>query len=422
MENDQEDMDVEESGQASSDVDLDEGGEASLNPEKNFIHTNDRLRFHSETPSSESDKEEEQMVENDTKSNGVKIVSMNGDASPIQQQRSRSRSVEKKRRSPPRPNIRERSEEYAFNDEKNSKPSTSVPAKNPREEEHWRSRRSDRERIGSRGIRKIWGHSPSHNDLEEVFNLHEEAERKAALDPNVFTDKSKKRDSRSSSKKRKRERSSERHRRSESSEGSVSSRSESPKHKKKKKKHKKEEKKKKEKHKKEKKRKKHHSKSENKESGEEEWVELTKELREKEAKKTRDEEAMIIGPQIPEHLLQRSNSPTYDGKLAAEERKNMLRGEAAAMAAYAAQGKRIPRRGEIGLSSSEISEFEKVGYVMSGTRHKSMEATRLRKENQILTAEEKRLLNTFTQEQRKEKEETVFKQFQELISSKKSKS
>uniref|UniRef100_A0A183U7U4 Nkap_C domain-containing protein n=1 Tax=Toxocara canis TaxID=6265 RepID=A0A183U7U4_TOXCA len=63
--------------------------------------------------------------------------------------------------------------------------------------------------------------------------------------------------------------------------------------------------------------------------------------------------------------------------------KDMLRGEAAAMAAYIAQGKRIPRRGEIGLSSAEISEFEKIGYVMSGTRHKSMEATRLRKENQV---------------------------------------
>src|SRR4051812_42457617 len=101
------------------------------------------------------------------------------------------------------------------------------------------------------------------------------------------------------------------------------------------------------------------------------------------------------------------------------ERKNMLKGEAAAYAAYAAQGKRIPRRGEIGLSSSEISEFESVGYVMSGTRHKAMEATRLRKENQILTAEEKRLLNTFTHEHRQSKEETVLNQFKELIASKK---
>lgn len=94
----------------------------------------------------------------------------------------------------------------------------------------------------------------------------------------------------------------------------------------------------------------------------------------------------------------------------------MLRGEAAAMAAYAAQGKRIPRRGEIGLSSEEISVFESQGYVMSGTRHKAMEATRLRKENQILTAEEKRLLSTFTDEQRAKREDTVLKQFRDLIS------
>lgn len=62
----------------------------------------------------------------------------------------------------------------------------------------------------------------------------------------------------------------------------------------------------------------------------------------------------------------------------------MLRGEAAAMAAYAAQGKRIPRRGEIGLTSEEIAIYEVAGYVMSGTRHKAMEATRLRKENQVI--------------------------------------
>ncbi|VDK46863.1 unnamed protein product [Gongylonema pulchrum] len=99
----------------------------------------------------------------------------------------------------------------------------------------------------------------------------------------------------------------------------------------------------------------------------------------------------------------------------------MLRGEAAAMASYIAQGKRIPRRGEIGLSSAEISEYEKIGYVMSGTRHKSMEATRLRKENQVMTAEEKRLLSGFTHDERKKKEEIVLQQFKSFIESKKSK-
>ena len=99
----------------------------------------------------------------------------------------------------------------------------------------------------------------------------------------------------------------------------------------------------------------------------------------------------------------------------------MLRGEAESMAAYYAQGKRIPRRGEIGLSSEEISTFEKAGYVMSGTRHKAMEATRLRKENQIMTAEEKRMLSGFTHEQRKQKEDVVLQRMRTLIDSKKSK-
>ena len=38
------------------------------------------------------------------------------------------------------------------------------------------------------------------------------------------------------------------------------------------------------------------------------------------------------------------------------------------MAAYIAEGKRIPRRGEIGLTSDEIQAYEKIGYVMSGSR------------------------------------------------------
>lgn len=48
--------------------------------------------------------------------------------------------------------------------------------------------------------------------------------------------------------------------------------------------------------------------------------------------------------------------------------KALLPGEGAAMAAYVAEGKRIPRRGEIGLTSEEIAAYESVGYVMSGSR------------------------------------------------------
>lgn len=46
----------------------------------------------------------------------------------------------------------------------------------------------------------------------------------------------------------------------------------------------------------------------------------------------------------------------------------LLPGEGAAMAAFVAEGKRIPRRGEIGLTSEEIAAYESVGYVMSGSR------------------------------------------------------
>lgn len=51
---------------------------------------------------------------------------------------------------------------------------------------------------------------------------------------------------------------------------------------------------------------------------EDEWVELTKELRNEEAQKVRQEEAQIIGPQIPEHLLQKSDSTPQEVHLNAE--------------------------------------------------------------------------------------------------------
>lgn len=41
--------------------------------------------------------------------------------------------------------------------------------------------------------------------------------------------------------------------------------------------------------------------------------------------------------------------------------KALLPGEGAAMAAYIAEGKRIPRRGEIGLTPDEISGYEDQG-------------------------------------------------------------
>lgn len=98
----------------------------------------------------------------------------------------------------------------------------------------------------------------------------------------------------------------------------------------------------------------------------------------------------------------------------------MLRGEGSAMAAFLKEGteQRIPRRGEIGLTSNEIASFEDVGYVMSGSRHKRMNAVRMRKENQVISAEEKRGILKLQQEERARREAILREEFQELVSDK----
>ena len=60
-------------------------------------------------------------------------------------------------------------------------------------------------------------------------------------------------------------------------------------------------------------------------------------------------------------------------------------GEGVAMADFVASGSRIPRRGEIGMTNENIENFENAGYIMSGNRHRRMEAVRLRKESQVHT-------------------------------------
>ena len=102
--------------------------------------------------------------------------------------------------------------------------------------------------------------------------------------------------------------------------------------------------------------------------------------------------------------------------------KALLPGEGAAMAAYVAEGKRIPRRGEIGLTSEEIEQFEEVGYVMSGSRHRRMEAVRMRKENQIYSADEKRALQMFNREERMKRENKILSQFKDMIKAKQERS
>lgn len=90
-------------------------------------------------------------------------------------------------------------------------------------------------------------------------------------------------------------------------------------------------------------------------------------------------------------------------------------GEGDAIAQYVQQGKRIPRRGEVGLSADEISTFEDLGYVMSGSRHQRMNAIRIRKENQVYSAEDKRALAMFNYEEKAKREHKVMSDLQRLV-------
>ena len=93
----------------------------------------------------------------------------------------------------------------------------------------------------------------------------------------------------------------------------------------------------------------------------------------------------------------------------------LLRGEGEAMANFVAEGQRIPRRGEIGLESEAIEAFEKAGYVMSGSRHRRMNAVRVRKENQVISAEEKRGILKLQKDEKDRKEGLIVGSFKELV-------
>ena len=131
--------------------------------------------------------------------------------------------------------------------------------------------------------------------------------------------------------------------------------------------------------------------------------------------------------------------------------KGMLQGEADALAEYAREGRRAPRRGEVGITTESIEQFESMGFVMSGSRHKKMNAVRIRKENQVcfsreltfnsttalpcvpvlslpfapplpppqvLSAEEERKQRVEALEERLTRENTKLQAFKDLVSSK----
>lgn len=125
------------------------------------------------------------------------------------------------------------------------------------------------------------------------------------------------------------------------------------------------------------------------------------------------EEEIPIGPKPPIPV-----SRNVGSRKNLDYGKALRPGEASKMAAYVQDGVRIPRRGEIGLTGEQIESYEAQGYVMSGSRNRRMEAVRIRKENQVYSAEELAALNNFSHEERKVREERVMNQFQKLVDSK----
>lgn len=84
------------------------------------------------------------------------------------------------------------------------------------------------------------------------------------------------------------------------------------------------------------------------------------------------------------------------------------------MASYIKEGKRIPRRGEIGLDADKIEALERAGFVMSGSRHERMNAVRSRKEHQVLTVEDRAKELRQRAEERARKEAEIIEQFREM--------
>ncbi|XP_005410482.1 PREDICTED: NF-kappa-B-activating protein isoform X1 [Chinchilla lanigera] len=284
-----------------------------------------------------------------------------------------------------------------------------------REESLRQKRLSERERIGELGAPEVWGLSPKNPepDSDEHTPVEDEEPKKSTTSASSSEDEKKKRSTHSKerSKKRRKKKSSKRkHKKysgdsdsdsdseTDSSDGDTKRRAKKAKKKEKKKKHRS----KKYKKKKSKKSRKESSDSSSKDSQEEFLENLWKD------RSKAEEPSDLIGPEAPKTLASQDDKPLNYGHA-------LLPGEGAAMAEYVKAGKRIPRRGEIGLTSEEIASFECSGYVMSGSRHRRMEAVRLRKENQIYSADEKRALASFNQEERRKRENKILASFREMV-------
>eukprot|EP00475_Leptophrys_vorax_P042643 TRINITY_DN8042_c0_g2_i1.p1 TRINITY_DN8042_c0_g2~~TRINITY_DN8042_c0_g2_i1.p1 ORF type:complete len:277 (+),score=77.08 TRINITY_DN8042_c0_g2_i1:43-831(+) len=98
--------------------------------------------------------------------------------------------------------------------------------------------------------------------------------------------------------------------------------------------------------------------------------------------------------------------------------KALLPGEGSAIASFVQAGQRIPRRGEVGLTSDAIEKYETLGYVMSGSRNQRMNAIRIRKENQVIAAEEARAMSLLQFEEKAKKEQKLIADFRNIVEKK----
>ncbi|XP_055923690.1 NKAP family protein CG6066 [Eupeodes corollae] len=283
---------------------------------------------------------------------------------------------------------------YTYNDREHHKSNDRYKTKHERRPGQQRqdnfmdNRRVERETIGEEGISTVWGKSPQ---KPPTFSDDEDGkvgktEEKSNSNLKKKKKKSKHKKSSSSLKKHKKKKSKKRQKKKSKRSSSSS------------------------------------SSSSDASSETEMWVEKTKDTKTPHSD-TQDIDKEFSVPSSstePGNLLE-DVGPTLrqtSGLTQKDFGHALLPGEGAAMAAYIADGKRIPRRGEIGLTSDEIATFESVGYVMSGSRHRRMEAVRIRKENQIYSADEKRALAMFSKEERQKRENKILSQFKEMISSK----
>ncbi|XP_052013066.1 NKAP-like protein [Apodemus sylvaticus] len=274
-------------------------------------------------------------------------------------------------------------------------------------EESYRQRRlKERERIGELGAPEVWGLSPKipEPDSDEHTPAEDEVKNQKSSSSDFTNEEKRTKTSHSTKKKRKKKPSKRKHKKYYDSNSDSDNHSSSDSDKKKAKTKKKEKKK---KHrakqlKKKKRTKKEYDgtscKASERELPEDAWMEQSMSA----------DSMDLIGPEAPVIHTSQDEKPLNYGHA-------LLPGEGAAMAEYVKAGKRIPRRGEIGLTSEEIASFECSGYVMSGSRHRRMEAVRLRKENQIYSADEKRALASFNQEERRKRENKILASFREMV-------